>query len=337
VEAGGDRPRDVIEGFDRPMNAMNAIIFAAAALGAVGVYLALPKGAPTPAKLGGLIGLAALGGLLGGLAGQLASHPGEGSLPSVYYYLFTLISAVAAVRVITHPRPVYSALYFVLVILSTSGMLVLLEAEFMAFAMIIIYAGAILVTYMFVIMLATLPQSSTGPDNSPYYDRAAREPMLSVVMGFALVATIGSIVFSSKPVERAHAEQPGPIASRDIPRKFNLVRLEKLLATRGKLESGERIFSHDDIDLSKGVIHVRRSLGSVSRQVELSDELLNQFVANMDYVGLNLFKGHVLGIELAGVILLLSMVGAIVIARRPAPEFAEHRTVGTEAGGPGHD
>lgn len=307
------------------MNAMNAMLFAAAVVGALAVYLTLPKGAPTPGKLGALIGLATLGGLMG----FFVAHFGLEHSPSVFYYAFTALSAIAAVRVISHPRPVYSALYFVLVVLSTSGLLVMLEAEFMAFAMIIIYAGAILVTYMFVIMLATLPQSASQPESSPLYDRSARAPLLSVVMGFTLVAMIGAVAFSSKPIDRNHAEAPGPIAAVDIPRKFNIPRLNKLLAAQGQLDLArhEQVFD-GDVDLKAGVIHIRSGLGSVARDIKLTDELLNEFVANMDYVGLNLFKGHVLGIELAGVILLLSMVGAIVIARRPAPEFAEHRSVG---------
>ena len=53
-----------------------------------------------------------------------------------------------------HPRPVYSAVYFVLVVLATTGLCVLAAAEFLAAALVIVYGGAIMVTYIFVIMLA---------------------------------------------------------------------------------------------------------------------------------------------------------------------------------------
>ena len=62
--------------------------------------------------------------------------------------------SVGAIRVVTHPKPVYSALYFVLTVFASAGLFVLLWAEFMAAALVLIYAGAILVTYVFVIMLA---------------------------------------------------------------------------------------------------------------------------------------------------------------------------------------
>jgi len=55
----------------------------------------------------------------------------------------------------------------------------------------------------------------------------------------------------------------------------------------------------------------------------MDSELLREFVGNIDHVGLNLFEAHTLGIELAGGILLLAMVGAIVIARQRIPGAME--------------
>ncbi len=54
----------------------------------------------------------------------------------------------------------------------------------------------------------------------------------------------------------------------------------------------------------------------------LDTEVIAASVYNTDRVGLNLFESHTLGIELAGVVLLVSMVGAIVISRRQVPEPA---------------
>ncbi len=74
--------------------------------------------------------------------------------PATFFVIFSVIAVAAAVRMITHSKPVYSALYFILVVLSSAGLFLLLQAEFMAFALVIVYAGAILVTYVFVLMLA---------------------------------------------------------------------------------------------------------------------------------------------------------------------------------------
>src|SRR5690606_8619755 len=104
----------------------------------------------------------------------------------LYFWIFSILAIVAAVRVISHPRPVYSALYFVLTVFASGGLFVLLWAEFMAMALILSYAGAILVTYVFVIMLAS--QARTGATGqqaeAAEYDRTSREPLLASAAGF---------------------------------------------------------------------------------------------------------------------------------------------------------
>jgi NADH-quinone oxidoreductase subunit J len=301
---------------------MMYILSIAAICGVIAVYLILPHRG-SMAKLGGLIGAAALGLTLAWLGQQAGADR-----PNVYYYMFTAIAVAAGIRVITHPRPVYAALYFVLVVLSTAGMLVILEAEFMAFAMIIIYAGAILITYMFVIMLATLPQSSQEPDTSPVYDRSARQPLGAVVMGFALLTLVAGIIFDPHAaVKPRYAEQP-LTALKDLARRANVddathrKRITRALYDLELIRFEEEVY---DVDLSGRRIDVRVGPGARPRYIPLDDErigpqVLARIVPNIDHVGLNLFKGHTLGIELAAVILLLAMVGAIVIAKRMVPE-----------------
>lgn len=300
---------------------MSYLLFLTAVLGALGLYLILPHPRSAP-KLGALLAIVALAGSM-----LIWFLPDPQAHPSPYYYIFTLISAVAAVRVITHPRPVYSALYFVIVVLSSAGLFVLLEAEFMAFAMVIIYGGAILVTYMFVIMLATLPQTEEQEANAPAYDRHAREPMLSVVMGVALLAALSSAIFDRPEGDiQPRFEAPVSAAATDLPGKINLSRLQAVLRDEGVIEDNETVAYREDLDLENQTVGIRRVAndGTISgarvRVVTLNDETLGAFIHNIDHVGLALFKGHTLGIELAGVILLLAMVGAIVIARRRIPE-----------------
>ena len=103
----------------------------------------------------------------------------------------------AAVRMITHPRPVYAALYFVIVVLSSAALFLLLEAEFMAFALIIVYAGAILITYLFVLMLAHQAPQPGAEFGQPEYDRVPREP--------AAAATVASSLPSNISRQRAYS------------------------------------------------------------------------------------------------------------------------------------
>jgi NADH-quinone oxidoreductase subunit J len=155
------------------------ILYLVFALGGAGVYLLLPKTGRPKTMAGGVVGVSALALFLTLLAARVV--PADET--TVWFYLFAAIAVVAGARVITHPRPVFSALYFVLVVVAVAALLVLQRAEFLAVALVIIYAGAIVVTYLFVIMLAQERES-------PTYDRRAREPLLAVLCGFVLMAAV---------------------------------------------------------------------------------------------------------------------------------------------------
>lgn len=157
------------------------MLYAAIVIGAAGLYCLLPSrraDGRTLRGLGALVGLAALALLAVSWVRVI------GPLDERYFFvLFALIAVVAGVRVITHTRPVYSALYFILVMLATVGLCVLATAEFLAIALVIVYGGAILVTYIFVIMLAR-------QEGETQYDLQAREPLAAIAVGFLLLAGV---------------------------------------------------------------------------------------------------------------------------------------------------
>jgi NADH-quinone oxidoreductase subunit J len=69
------------------------------------------------------------------------------------FYAFALILLFAALRVITARNPVHSALFLVLAFATASGLWMLLEAEFLAIALILVYIGAVMVLFLFVVMM----------------------------------------------------------------------------------------------------------------------------------------------------------------------------------------
>ncbi len=321
---------------------MDYLLHLAVIVGAVAVYLLMPRRRGLGRGLGAFAAVVSGASLVGYLATRTAA-----AQPGVYFYLFLIIASAAGIAVITHPRPVYSALYFVLVVLASSGMFLLLAAEFMVVAMIIIYAGAILVTYLFVIMLATLPQSSHEAEGAPVYDRVAREPLPAVALGFVLLAVMGGIVYSPDMPDtpRRHiAPTDLEIAIKDAPRE-----VMRVLRTRKIGEEGTTVVDpglnldavsyawrdHDALVVTLpddgGEItldalpdgDLRIEAAGFSMTAPSDHELVRAIrgqVTNVDRVGVTLFEGHTLGVELAGIVLLLAMVGAIVIARKRLPE-----------------
>lgn len=149
-------------------------------LGAIAVYLLLPR----PRAFSPWWGVSLAGFALVG-AGFLLVRPGSEVIETILFYAFAAIAIVAGGLLVTLRNPVKAALSFALVVLSTCGLFLLQAAPFLMAATIIIYAGAILVTFLFVIMLAQQGGLSDA-------DARSREPLLSCVAGFLL---LGGLLF----------------------------------------------------------------------------------------------------------------------------------------------
>jgi NADH-quinone oxidoreductase subunit J len=70
---------------------------------------------------------------------------------------------LAALGVILHPHPVYSALFLVIALFQIAVLFILLDAQMVAFLQVIVYAGAIMVLFLFVIMLLNLEREPQPP------------------------------------------------------------------------------------------------------------------------------------------------------------------------------
>ena len=71
----------------------------------------------------------------------------------VVFYFFAAILVFAALRVITARNPVHSALFLVLAFFTAAGIWMLLRAEFLAIALVLVYVGAVMVLFLFVVMM----------------------------------------------------------------------------------------------------------------------------------------------------------------------------------------
>lgn len=105
-------------------------------------------------------------------------------------YLFWFLSFIAVlcgIMVVVSKSPVHSVLYLVLTFFAIAGHYVLLNAQFLAAVHIIVYAGAIMVLFLFVIMLLNL-NKDTEPHKSNWLKFAA-----ALSSGLLLVVLVGSI------------------------------------------------------------------------------------------------------------------------------------------------
>jgi len=263
-------------------------LYSACVIGALALYLLVRPG-PRGAKVfGTVLGLGALAWLT---LESVKSSTDPTDRPGVFFVIFSLIAIASAVRMITHHRPIYSALYFVMVVLSSAGLFLLLEAEFMAFALIIVYAGAILITYVFVLMLSQQAPLGDKPEHQPQYDRVPREPAAAAMVGFVMLALLTDMAFNS-------ASQVTAANTVEDAQRHALYVLEQLPLS---IEEGVKLTESDMPD-------------------------------NIQLVGWALVHEYPASLEVAGIILLLAMFGAVVLAQKQLELSDEEKRLAAQAG-----
>ncbi len=238
--------------------------FFALALGALGIYLLLPKPKGKTSLLGSLAALGSLAWL-----GYLGFSPTGITIETGLFYLFGFFALVGAGLMVTQTNPARAAISFVLVVICVGGLMLLLAAPFLMAANMIVYAGAIVVTFLFVLMLA----SQRAPSDS---DNRSREPALACFTGLALSASL--ILLLQRDQENANKGMGqwkglgAPVAAVRLHQEENLRR-----------DASGRPHSPAD---------------------------------NTTFLGQTLYTSLLLPVELAGALLLVATVGAILIAQR---------------------
>ena len=110
-------------------------------------------------------------------------------MESVLFNIFAVLAVLSALLVVVNPlsrNPVTSAMFLVTTMISISGLFVLLNAYFLAAVQILVYAGAVMVLFLFVIMLLDVQETAR---------RKLR--IVSLVMGFAAVGALFGVYKSS--------------------------------------------------------------------------------------------------------------------------------------------
>ena len=107
------------------------------------------------------------------------------------FYLFGAIAIGASLLVIAQRNPVYSVLLLIASFGALSGLYVLLDAPFVAVIQIIVYAGAIMVLFLFVVMLLNAPQEDTEHDIRMHPFRGPGPMRFGAVLALGLAAELG--------------------------------------------------------------------------------------------------------------------------------------------------
>jgi len=115
------------------------------------------------------------------------------------FYFFGALAVVASLLVIAQRNPVYSVLLLILSFGALSGLYVLLDAPFVAAIQIIVYAGAIMVLFLFVVMLLNAPHEETNFDERTHPMLRPGPMRFGAVLALALIAELVWALARSAP------------------------------------------------------------------------------------------------------------------------------------------
>jgi NADH-quinone oxidoreductase subunit J len=104
------------------------------------------------------------------------------------FYFLSFLAVMCALLVVTSKNPVHSVLYLVLVFFALAGHYIVLNAQFLAAVHIIVYAGAIMVLFLYVIMMMNLNNAESEPQKSNIMKLAA-----VVTAGLLIVVMVGAL------------------------------------------------------------------------------------------------------------------------------------------------
>ena len=121
------------------------------------------------------------------------------------FYVFAAILIFAAVRVITVRNPVHAALFLVLAFFTSAALWLLMEAEFLAITLVLVYVGAVMVLFLFVVMMLDINVAPLREGFIKYLPVGATVALI-IVIEMSLVVSSDSFSLSHFPEPPAHPQ-----------------------------------------------------------------------------------------------------------------------------------
>lgn len=148
------------------------------------------------------------------------------------FYTLAAILLFAALRVITTRNPVHAALFLVLAFFTAAGIWLLLEAEFLAIALVLVYVGAVMVLFLFVVMMLDINIDKLREGFWEYLPMAGT---IGLLMAVEMAMVLGGKYFSaakavSKPADYSNTAEIGHVLYTEYLLPFELASVVLLVA-----------------------------------------------------------------------------------------------------------
>src|SRR6266404_9680791 len=117
-------------------------------------------------------------------------------LESAVFYAFATVLLVSATLVITSRNPVHSALFLVLAFFTAAGTWLLLRAEFLAIALVVVYVGAVMVLFLFVVMMLDINLERV---REGFWTNLPLALLVGVIMVWEMITVVAYHYFGTTP------------------------------------------------------------------------------------------------------------------------------------------
>lgn len=220
----------------------------------------------------------------------------------VLFIIISLVALVSALLVITRRNPVSSVLFLVLTFFCLAVLYVILGAEFIAALQVIVYAGAIMVLFIFVVMLLNMSGTQSWEISGAF----------RILLGFGAA---GLILILTVPIIK------GSVGTASDVNLSTIREMQDSLSTNGVLNDNQ----------SKALAEWFAAPGIKGKfqptSLEDSVKVAEQYYMTMGSaaeVGDNLFKRFLLPFEVVSVLLLAAIIGVVALLKRKTiPELSE--------------
>ena len=123
-------------------------------------------------------------------------------ISSGFFYLFALVTCLSGLMVISSRNPVHSVLFLILAFFNAAGLFILLNAEFLAMLLVVVYVGAVAVLFLFVVMMLDINFSELREGFQKYRP-------LGLVIGGILIAELIATFFEYSNTSTSLPAQQG--------------------------------------------------------------------------------------------------------------------------------
>lgn len=150
----------------------------------------------------------------------------------IVFYTLAAILLFASLRVITTRNPVHAALFLVLAFFTAAGIWLLLQAEFLAIALVLVYVGAVMVLFLFVVMMLDINIDKLREGFWEYLPMAGT---IGLLMAVEMVMVLGGKYFGatravSKPADYSNTAEIGRVLYTEYLLPFELASVVLLVA-----------------------------------------------------------------------------------------------------------